>query len=947
MSDYFNIRVLGADDRASSSIIGHVAYTSRSRMHDPVLEELGGTKHTFDFSDRKDELYTSVLLMPPHAPETLKNNPEIVWGTAQEAEVAKSTGQYRKNAQLAKCGTVHFNRVSRVSLWGQVACLEAFCKQQFVDPGLVVQIDVHPYGSPLYPDQNDEDQTKISLEFEHYPNTKIIDVSRIPDEPLCDTEHILRLSDGRHFIYMPHAHLTISTRTVTPDGFSKRKARHLNPSFANGRVIDGDDWTDQWVLHQNEWYSARSVSARVVKTSSYDRKYVGKAHNTAAGLEEAEVIRVETLRRLQEEPDFLLDLALEHQATFSVQDLRYILRRAGMTPREAQRYADIAFERSDVIKLHDVMTSKVREIYTRTDVRHQERLVLQLTDAIKARRFSIKEEAFHDAIASRTMNAEQVEAFRRHVSGDGITFTQGRAGAGKSYMLGAVREAHEASGYDVIGLAPTNSVASDMKEDGFAAAATVHVAVFRGEKGKLDWNEHSLVIVDEAGMLDTEVTLKLLNQVAKSGAKLVMVGDDRQLSSVRRGGMWPLMTDRHDTSLMNQINRQVTDCQKSASIAFSEGRVGDAIRAYDDQGYVHWNGNLDQALGDLLQKFEQDLEMSPDMVRFIYVSTNTTVNTVNAEVHGMRVRRGEVTNIHEFKTERGPILMGIGDRIQFYENQKQDGIINGLMGIVISVLPEEIQVKTDSGEHVSINPTEYQNFGHGYAGTVYRGQGKTVGQSYCLYDNKFAWSAKSAYVAMTRHKKQVDLFVPRDLAPDFEHLVRQVSREGRDGASLNWATEAEMVEFRHIAKTNSSPSEDPYKTTWGKLWADFVVRTTDTVSLLTDTAQTAIREIVSFYKPKKTRDDDAFDTEQYHQKMRKKPRYNLIDEFNSLAEQIELTERPDARRVALQKKEILEDIASSNNLDLSDDPRIAIAKKRDVERRDAIKQAQNQGRQKG
>jgi hypothetical protein len=42
-----------------------------------------------------------------------------------------------------------------------------------------------------------------------------------------------------------------------------------------------------------------------------------------------------------------------------------------------------------------------------------------------------------------------------------------RAGTGKSFTLGAIGRAHEAAGYEVIGLAPTNAVAQDLAHDGF------------------------------------------------------------------------------------------------------------------------------------------------------------------------------------------------------------------------------------------------------------------------------------------------------------------------------------------------------------------------------------------------------------------------------------------------------------------------------------------------
>lgn len=907
MGTFWNVDIINE----GSSVIGHVAYTSRSRMHDPLLKELGYERHTFDFGHRKDELFSSTLLVPPHAPEFWASNPLIVWIEAEKAEVARSTGLFRKRAQLAKTALVHFDRVEGIFLWEQLACLSAFARQVYVDHGLVVQIDAHPYGSPLYPAKDGKDRDRLEEEMRLHPGTKIIDVERVPDEPPCWTEHILRLPDGRHFIYMPHAHLTVSTRTVTPEGFSKKKARHLNPSFANGRITEQEFWTERWVAHQNEWYGARGFDLRIVKTDLLERLRTGNAWRTELGQMEAEAVRDETAELLRD-PEVLLDKIVEHNATFSAAEVRYLLRRAGMTPEEAEPLVAEVLRRDDVIPLHDVMTGKRRRIYTRKEVRSQERMVLELSDVIASNRHSVKEEAIQNAIASRTMIPEQLKAFRRHVDGDGITFTQGRAGAGKSYMVGAVREAHEHSGYRVIGLAPTNSVASDMKKDGFAEASTVHAAVLALEKGKTSWNSKTLVVVDEAGMLDTEIMLKLLRHVAASGAKLVMVGDDRQLASVGRGGMWPLLTDRHGASLMNTINRQEADWQKIASVAFSENRIGDAIRAYDDRGFLHWDGSILDAARSLLKQYAKDSAADPDAIRFVYASTNKAVDALNAAIHDMRVARGEVTDTQQFETERGTITMGIGDRLQFYANRKADGIINGLMGTVVAAEPNEIRIRTDAGMEVSIDPEDYKNFGHGYAGTVYRGQGKTVSQAYCFYDNRFAWSAKSAYVAMTRHKKQVDLFVPRELAPDLEHLVRQISREGRDGASLNWATKADLEGFHALAERKAPAETDPHRSTWSRLWANFICRTNKVVATLATPVKGAAAILI------KTDEEARGDTEMHAYKatIRRMGGPVLATEYANRMEGFELAETEPAREREMRKLKAIEELAAEIGFDL-------------------------------
>jgi ATP-dependent exoDNAse (exonuclease V) alpha subunit len=99
---------------------------------------------------------------------------------------------------------------------------------------------------------------------------------------------------------------------------------------------------------------------------------------------------------------------------------------------------------------------------------------------------------------------EQATAFRHATGAEGLAIIDGQAGTGKSFTLAAVREAYEATGHRVIGLAPTNAVAQDMKNDGFGHAATLHSELFALNNGRRNWDSKTVVIVDEAAMLDTK-----------------------------------------------------------------------------------------------------------------------------------------------------------------------------------------------------------------------------------------------------------------------------------------------------------------------------------------------------------------------------------------------------------------------------------------------------------
>jgi AAA domain len=97
-----------------------------------------------------------------------------------------------------------------------------------------------------------------------------------------------------------------------------------------------------------------------------------------------------------------------------------------------------------------------------------------------------------------------------HATGAGnLKLIEGRAGTGKSYTLAAIRDAHAADGKRVVGLALTNAVAQDLAADGFFEAGTVHAALFGLKNGRTRWDRNTVVVVDEAAMLDTPVTGEL------------------------------------------------------------------------------------------------------------------------------------------------------------------------------------------------------------------------------------------------------------------------------------------------------------------------------------------------------------------------------------------------------------------------------------------------------
>jgi len=141
-------------------------------------------------------------------------------------------------------------------------------------------------------------------------------------------------------------------------------------------------------------------------------------------------------------------------------------------------------------------------------------------------------------------------------------------------------------------------------------------------------------------------------------------------------------------------------------------------------------------------------------------------------------------------------------------NDRKGGIYNGSLATIEQVRGTTVTARTDTNRVVMFDTATFKEYALGYAGTVYRGQGRTQTDVYALYDNVFAWNARTAYVGMTRHKSTVELYVSRDLAPNELILGEQMSRRFRDDASLAWATRDEVQERQRDGKDKGDRGGD-------------------------------------------------------------------------------------------------------------------------------------------
>ena len=178
----------------------------------------------------------------------------------------------------------------------------------------------------------------------------------------------------------------------------------------------------------------------------------------------------------------------------------------------------------------------------------------------------------------------QTDAIARTLSSkDQVIIWEGVAGAGKTFSLRQIVEASVQGGFEVRGLAPSATAAIQLSKDAGIPAATLqsHLLarekVTAGAKGKL-W------IVDEAGMVSSKDMLALLRSAHLHNARVLLVGDTRQLSPVEQGN--PFLDLQRNTAttraVLNESVRQKERQLRKAVALMNLAKVDAALEQLSD-----------------------------------------------------------------------------------------------------------------------------------------------------------------------------------------------------------------------------------------------------------------------------------------------------------------------------------------------------------------------------
>ena len=340
-------------------------------------------------------------------------------------------------------------------------------------------------------------------------------------------------------------------------------------------------------------------------------------------------------------------------------------------------------------------------------------------------------------------------------SGNAVDVVVGRAGSGKTFALDAVRDAYETAGYRTVGTALSARAAKELQSGSGIPSQTIASLRSALDTGRARLDDRTVLVIDEAAMVGTRHLAGLLADANRAGAKVIAVGDHRQLPEIEAGGLFRALADRLDTVTLTANRRQTDPAERAALLDLRHGRI-------------------DRALGRLTRHGNITLADNSDQLRDLMIADWAAYRADGKHTVMAALRRSDIADLnaraqpHLNETgQLGPAVLTvddvtfcIGDQVLAHRNRYDLGILNGETATVIGADRHHLHVHVDDQRPHLRLPHSYISDGHlthGYATTVHKAQGSTCDVALLLGDDGLF--RELGYTALSRGRERNQLYV--------------------------------------------------------------------------------------------------------------------------------------------------------------------------------------------
>ena len=381
-------------------------------------------------------------------------------------------------------------------------------------------------------------------------------------------------------------------------------------------------------------------------------------------------------------------------------------------------------------------------------------------------------QAVRDALAAHSTAGTDQQAMVRDLcqGGQGVALVVGRAGTGKTFALGIARHAWQLDGYRLLAAAPTGIATMSLQGEGFEDVATCDRLLGDLDRGGEQLDARTVLVVDEAGMLGSRKLARLLEHAQHAQAKVVLVGDDRQLAPIDAGGGFRALRFRLGASELVENRRQHQAWEREALDLIRGGLVEEAVAAYQAHDRVVAADSKPAATLALLQDWWAawlQAEHDPAQEVVVLAARRAEVDRLNTACQELLAARGRLSPERLQVEDR---QLAVEDRVVCGHNAIGElGVANGSRGIITALDPHArtvtIRLDGSDGEMVTLPRSYLDGRSRGernrrvdlaYATTGHRAQGLTRGRA--LVQLTGTEDVNWLYVELSRARQDTRLY---------------------------------------------------------------------------------------------------------------------------------------------------------------------------------------------
>ncbi len=725
------------------SAVAAAAYRAAESLVDDAI----GRSHDYT---KKQGVFHNEIMAPDNAP---KWNREQLWNEATNAEK-------RKDSQLAREIQVAIPR--ELSKDDYIPLMQEFVQENFVDKGMIADLAIHidnpdnPHAHILLTTRN-VDESGFGAKNRDWNSKKVLNEwrmnwSKIANEYLISAGHDERID-----------HRSYADRGID-----------LVPA---SKIFDYQPNNDAFTIISPKL----KYGDNEVKQVENVLKYLDEIAHYSKFKKEKNRLK-QNLEIIKDDPSVLVRLLTENDAVVTDKTIEQYLTKLGALNKDIdavkQKMIDddllVIIDQKTIINHDTSVPRKPRNdnsflqrlgikgkrriskenVYTsKENLNYEIELVKSANSMASKSSRVITNSTIFNVAKNYSFSEEQKLVYDYANSSSNLIVINGVAGAGKSYIMEAVKETHKKSGYSVLGLSSTGSAAENLENSTGIKSSTIAAFNYNDIELKAD----NLVVIDEAGMASSAELAKVLKKADMAGAKVVLLGDTRQLSSVGAGRAFENIVNNIHTVDINVVRRQEKKAHKNATNHLANGNTSEALKIYHNESAIVHHENLEAAKEEILTAWLTEKRGQPDKTSMMLAFSRKNAQHLNLSAHETLKKYDMLGgNMQALETAKyGKLEFAEGEQVVFTRNNKSLGVKNGTQGRITYLDKNKVIIKTDNKDITLSVKKEPMELNYNYAQTIHKSQGQTYDKSFVLLSR--AMKRKATYVALTRHKKDIEI----------------------------------------------------------------------------------------------------------------------------------------------------------------------------------------------